>query len=280
MSTTINPPAMCVEMKQNNKRCHRIRRVCFSTEADDICYLPNVPPASSMTNKERDSAWYTYEDMIHMKEEAKIIARRLREVANITTSRTPPLSNDDGTTPTRQNDLKRRLDEEFPLDFTTSSSAAIDEDSNETYRGLELRIFLGRQLKKYFAARKIIEYQRKYKLIIAVAMKNGDPNIGLLTEDLSKKLGYVSAKCSRWARDRALVTGHSDFEGVYPQSKNVLPISSFKQLTQFPHKRMRSNEFEINGSHKKMNYDSTKQKGGCVVPFDGIHHDILPVNIF
>jgi len=216
------------------------RRVCFSTEADDVCYLRDVAPASTMTNEERDSAWYTYENMIDMKEEAKILARRLRDVAGRKRSSTPPLLTDDGAQ-FCENDLKRRLDEEYPVEFTTSLSAAIEEDSNETYRGLELRIFLGRQLKKYCAAREIMEYQRRNKLLIAIAAKNGDPNIRFLIEIASKKLGYVSAQCSRWARNVALETAQSDFRGVYKQYENILPTSSSDQLSQFPCKRQRTN---------------------------------------
>merc|ERR1712176_123518 len=93
-------------------------------------------------------------------------------------------------------------------------AAAMEEDSNETYRGLELRIFIGRQLKKYIADRTIMEYQRRYKLQIALAAKNGDPNLQILTEIASKRLGYVSAKCSRWARDMALATGEMDFKAA------------------------------------------------------------------
>jgi len=229
------------QMNHKDDHCRRGRRVCFSAEADDICYLSDVAPASAMTSEERDSAWYTYDNMIHMKEEAKILARRIRDMAGRERSATPPLFADDGEQ-VYQNNLKRRLDEEYPLDFTTSLSAAIEENSNETYRGLELRIFLGRQLKKYFAARKIMEYQRRNKLLIAIAAKNGDPNIRYLTEIASKKLGCVSAQCSRWARDIALETAQSDFKGVYEQSENASPTSSFEQLSYFPSKRQRTNK--------------------------------------
>ena len=43
----------------------------FSPEADAIVYLHDVAPASTMTNEERASAWYTFEDMLHTKEQAK-----------------------------------------------------------------------------------------------------------------------------------------------------------------------------------------------------------------
>lgn len=237
--------------------CDQRRRVYFSTEADDICYLRDVAPASMMTDEERDSAWYTFEDMTQMKEKSRILAQRLRVVINNKTSSTPPLSDDD-VTQSREKKLKRRLSEKYPLDFTSSSSAAIEENTNETPRGLELRIFVGRQIKRYDAAHKILEYQRKYKLMIAIAAKNRQPNIRLLTEDFPKKLGYISARYSRWARDMALVIGHSDFKGAYEQLENPMPASSFEEWNRFSFKRKRTNdpsslvdEIEINSCSKK-----------------------------
>jgi len=281
-SSTLNPS----QMNHNDKPCHQRRRVCFSTETDDICYLRDVPPSSAMTDKERDSAWYTYEDMIQMKEEAKIVARRLRVVVSSKTSSNPPHSIND-VKQARQDDLRRRLDEEYPLDFTSSSPAAIGENSSETFRGLELRIFIGRQVKKSFVARKIMKYQRKYKLVIAIATRNGHPNIRLLTEVLSNKLGYVSAKCSRWARARALVTGQSDFKVAYEQSENALSLSSLGQLSQIPWKRKRTDnfsspaaKFEMTRCNKKQACNAHTPTGVFLIPNDGVGRDIIPVNVF
>lgn len=287
MTEVFNSGKIDLQMNHKDKPSHRRRRVCFSTEADDICYLRDVAPASTMTNEEKGSAWYTYEDMIQMKKEAKKVAQRFSLLVSKKASATPPLSDDDGTQ-TRKNNLKRRLNEDYPLDFAASSSATIEEGINETYRGLELRIFLGRQVKKYFAARKILEYQRKYKIMIAKSVKNGKPNIKLLTEILSKKLGYVSAKCSRWARDKALVTGQSDFKGVYEQSENLIPASTFEQFSRFPSKRKQTNEFsssvakfEMNSCNKRRIFDSHKPIDSFSIPIDWIRRDILPsVNIF
>mmetsp|Transcript_10286 Transcript_10286/g.12064 ORF Transcript_10286/g.12064 Transcript_10286/m.12064 type:complete len:283 (-) Transcript_10286:30-878(-) len=282
MSSASNSTRRQSLMSDTNEICQRRRRVCFSTEANDICLLKNVPPASTMTTEEKDSAWYTYEDMVQMKENAKALAHRLRLEVCRKTSSTPPLSDDDDTQ-TR----KRRLDEKYPLDFTTSSSAAIEDNINETYRGLELRIFLGRQVKKYFASRKVLEYQRKYKHMIAIAVKNGNPNMWLIREIISNKLACVSAKYSRWARDMALLTGQQDFKGAYEQLKNPILASSFEQLSQFPSKKRRTNDFsssvgsfEIKCCSKKQIYDSHKPPGNRFIPIDGMRCDMLPVKIF
>jgi len=286
MSSASNSTRSQSLISHTNKLCHRRRRVCFSTEADDICYLRDVAPASTMTNEEKDSTWYTYEDMVQMKEDAKALAHRLRLEVSRNNSSTPPLSDDDGTQ-TRQTSLKRRLDEEYSLGFTTSSSAAIEDNINETYRGLEFRIFLDRQVRKYFASRKVLEYQHKCKLIIAVAAKNGDPDMRLITEILSKRLGCISAKYSRWARGMALLTGQQDFKGVYEQFNNPILESYFEQMNQFPSKRRRTNEFsssigkfDINKCNKKQIYESHKLTRIFFIPIDEIRCDMAPVNIF
>lgn len=233
----------------------RKRQVCFSTEADDVFYLKDVAPASTMTNAERDSAWYTTEDMIHMKQEANMLARRMRTVAGMTFSSKRSLSGHsdcDGTKGDKHN--LRRLDEEYPTNFPPQSSAAaaIEENSNETFRGLELRIFIGRQLKKYIAARTIMEYQRRNKLKIAMAAKNGDPNLQLLIEVASKKLGYVSAKCSRWARDMALATGESDSKAVREHVNDSFPTSCLEEGDQISLMRKRMNGFSDAVPRKKV----------------------------
>jgi len=205
-----------------------------------------------MTNEERDSAWYTIQDMILMKEEANIIARRLRTVAGRKISPKPSLLSSDGTRTDKC--IFNRLDEEYPTSFPPQSSAtaAIEDNANETFRGLELRIFIGRQLKKYIAARTIMEYQRRYKLKIAIAARNSDPNLELLIEVASKKLGYVSAKCSRWARDKALATGESDFNAVREHMDDSFSTSCFEEKMQISLIRKRTSGFSDTVSRKKL----------------------------
>jgi len=291
MSTTVSDlssiESVAMNMRVNNGCCNK-RRVCFSTEVDDIFYLRDVAPASTMTDEERDSAWYTNEDMIHMKEQAKTLARRLRSVAVTKTSLSKIVSDDDGTT-TREETLKRRLDEEYPTNFPPqySHAAAMEDNIDETYRGLELRIFLGRQLKKYIAARTVMEYQRRNKLKIAIAAKNGNPNITHLMEVASTNLGYVSAKCSRWARDIALVTGQSDFHAIHEQMDNTLSTSVLDQPKQYPLTNKRKTETFTSAGDFQMNMPRTKRMlnpqqpvRSFFGPIDGMRCDALPVNIF
>jgi len=238
---------------QKDDHCRSKRRVCFSTEAE-ICYLRDVPPASTMTNDEKDSAWYTYGDIIHMKEEARISARRLRIMVDEITTSTPPLSDDNGLT--CGSDFNRRLDQQYPFNFPPLT--VIDDDTDETCRGLEFRISLGRQLNKYIVNSSIMIYQRRNKQKIAIAAKNGYLDIQFLTEVASIKLGSVSAKYSRWARDVAIVKGKSDFEVVYGKTDTLFSMSSVELSDQSSFKRKRTNEFanqveecELNRRNKK-----------------------------
>jgi len=243
-------------MYQNDESYHHRRQVSFSTEADDICYLRDVAPSSTMTNEERDSAWYTYDDMVRMRERAKTLGRRLRINAGRLTLSTRPRSDNDGARPCINN-LKRRLDERYPSDFPPST--AIEEKISEDCRGLELLIFQGRQLKKYIAALTIMEHHRRYKLKIAIATGHGDPNVRLLTEAASIDLRCVSAKCSQWARDVALVTGHSDYESVYEKRETPLLTSSVEQLLRLTLNRKRKGVAVSSLEGFKMNRHSKRQ---------------------
>lgn len=250
--------ALAQSREKNNEKggCKRKRKVCFSAEADNIFYLRDVAPASAMTDEERYSAWYTNEDMIYMKEEANILARRLRIVASGKLSPNPSLVNSDGATTDKSN--LKRLDEVYPTHFPPhlSAAAAIEDNANQTFRGLELRIFLGRQLKKYLTYRTIMEYQHRNKIKIDTAAKNGDPNLRILIEGASRKLGYVSAKCSRWARDMALATGRSDFETVHEHVGESFSMSCGEEEKDLTLVRKRTNEFSDNFSHKKLMIDA------------------------
>jgi len=205
-----------------------------------------------MTDEERDSAWYTNEDMILMKNDANVLARQLRSVSGRRIS--PDRSLSEGNSTASEKCSLKRLDEEYPTNFPPQSSAAaiFEERANEAVRGLELRIFLGRQLKKYIAGRTIMEYQRRNNLKIALAAKNGDPNLRLLMEIASKKLGYVSAKCSRWARDMALATGQSDFQAVYESVNDSFSTLCFKEDKELSLARKRVKELSETVAHKKM----------------------------
>jgi len=260
------------KMYRDDKSCHRRRQVSFSTEADDMCYLRDVAPSSIMTNEERASAWYTYDDMICMKNEAWALARRLRINTRRSTLSTPPLSNDDRSC---TNIMKRRLDERYPSNLPPSTG--IEEKNSEDCRGLELLISQGRQLKKYIAALTIMEYQRRYKLKIAIAVEQGDLNVRVLTEAASISLGCVSAKCSQWARDVALVTGYSDFKSVYEKCETPSLASSVQKLLRVALKRKRQDviassveEFEMNRHSKRKIFDTKSSSDSHISPIDRI----------
>ena len=85
-----------------------------------------------------------------------------------------------------------------------------------------------------------MEYQRRYKLNIAIVLEHDNSNVRLLTEAVFIKLRCVSAKYSQWARYVELVTEHSDFKGFYEEYETPLLSSSYvDHLLRFPLKRKR-----------------------------------------
>ena len=95
-----------------------------------------------------------------------------------------------------------------------------------------------------------MEYKRRNKLKIIIAVNNGDPNLRLLMEITSRTLGCVSAKCSRSARDMALTTGRSDIQAVHePVDDSFLPLC-FKEESELSLVRKRVKEFSETIAHK------------------------------
>jgi len=254
--------------------------------------------------------------MAHMKEDAKLLARRLRDVVNV--KQPPPhtataTTTSSTTNSTPQSELKRRLDEEFPLDFTPFSSAALPlllnlPHSHETHRGLELRIFFGRQLKKFLFLRKIVELQKKQTLLLREARAKGlgQMEVAELEESLRRKLGGWSAKGSRWARDRALLAARDDYNDVYPTEstttpagsssssppKVVSPVSSCESLEGLPTTTTTTTtglkrKVGGDGSRKNAEFENhhlrfrkTKRPTLCDSSHAGMLHEILPVDIY
>jgi len=171
------------QINQLNRK--RKRKVCFSSQADNVHYLKDVPPASALTTKERDSIWYTNNEMIRMKSDAIKLARKIRM------GRKKSLMNSQG------------------------ESNTIEDET----RGLEPIIFLKRQVQKKIALQSIMECQRKIKAKILIAAMNGDPNLYLIMEAAPRKLADVSAYCSQWSNLIALAMAQSDFENVYCSKK-------------------------------------------------------------
>lgn len=104
-------------------------------------------------------------------------------------------------------DLCRALRVQEYLDLPTGSM--------EETRGLEHRISLERQKHKFLANRAILKSQSRYES----------------PEDLA----VVAGKCSAWARQVALATGHKDFYAAYHPSlidmMPEIPIAPFPLIT-------------------------------------------------
>jgi len=204
MKTTISAiPKMHIKRQQNHKHS-----VCFSKKPDHTCSLKGAP----LTKEEMGSIWYTADDIIKMRCEAKVLARKIRKMLTAESTSPPPLTKEESGQQSSSPSTSKLLNlETYPLPM----SASIDD-----FRGLELRVFVKRQLKKEIAKQMIMKCQHKIKEKLSIATKTGNPNLHLLVEAAHKKLRVISAKCSRWSREMALTVGKNDFECAYDNMQN------------------------------------------------------------
>ena len=127
-----------------------------------------------------------------------------------------------------------------------------------------------------------MECQRKNKLNIAVGTKCRNPNTQLMAEAAALKLAYVSIKCSQWARNVALMTGYSDFEGVNTIDETRFPKSSIERLCQLHQKRKRTHEtaysvgeIETIRCNKKKIISTKNLTHSLSIPISRISHNML-----
>jgi len=211
------------DMNSNNKPR---KVVCFSTQ-DDIFHY------SSPTNEEINSTWYSSNDMLRMKKEAKNLAHRLHAI----------LASSDKiceTAETKIMKLKQRqpLLRIKPNRIVNDKSTSLIKGSVDECRGLEFHIFTERQMKNQIAIRTIMRYQRMFKARIAIAKKTGDPNLKKLVEEVAPEaLRIISSKCTRWARNVAFETGKVDFEEAYGSGRGetvqaCFPFAPSKSLSE------------------------------------------------
>jgi len=206
------------------------KHVSFSAHPDDIC-LNNDEP---LTNEEIKSTWYSNDDTIRMKYNAKILAQKFRrstvvtEISDNSQSSEQPLM-----LPRRfNNDNNESLSEEGSVD-------------NEC-RGLENIIFLKRQVKQVIATHAILKCQRKIKSRIAIAKKHADPKLKVMVATADRTLGIISAKYTRWSKILAFVTGKFDYEAVYNVPRNSLYLDE-----RFLNKKRKSMNESFNSSHQR-----------------------------
>jgi len=183
----------------SNKRLRTTRRVCFS-ESDSISYSTEKP----ITVEEKESLWYTINEEIQMKTEAKLLAGKCRLM--LETQNAVPSSSS-------SSNKKRKLSHDVHQNSSSTSLSPITiQECIDESRGLERLIFRQRQYHKELNEKTIIKCQESIKRKIDIETKMGDPRLEILKELAPIKLGLISAKYSKWSRDVALATGRFDFE--------------------------------------------------------------------
>jgi len=207
----------------------KTRKVNFSNEpVTTIHHLPNVPSASSMTPTEKQCQWYTHTELTQFRDNAKSLALQICI-----------LKNNDFMQTALQQSAQCDKNDMLP------NKQRIGGNSNEFLnfvqthaRGLELRIFAKRQLKKHFAKKIILECQRQIKIKIHMAEQQNKEmgvnvnNIQLLKKVYASKLAVLSSQHTKWARVVARMTGECDYEEVYNTNNNEGVYKSNNKLQQ------------------------------------------------
>merc|ERR1712176_1494677 len=115
-------------------------------------------------------------------------------------------------------------------------------------RGLEKLIFAERKMKRTIANQTILEYQRKMKIKIDMAIQQNKDmnseinNIKLLKKVCASKLAVLSSQQTKWATDVARMTGNCDYEEVYKNKKEQRGERQGAQRSSLQ-KRKRTNPF-------------------------------------
>lgn len=237
MNPLVTPKKSCIRKSSTRSRSDK-RKATFSLEPAEVSYLQEIPPASQMTDGEKDAAWYSNDEMAYMKEKTRSYARRIRISAEHQGKSIAPNFRASGkcsSSPPLMNEASRKkLIETFrKLDDSKCTTTIETERVPFGYeiRGLEHRICLERPINKYFAEKAILECQRRTKTLIKFAASKGDPNLNLLKKAAAQRISEVSMKFTAWSRELAADIGISDYEEVYCKKSYESPLSSATEVT-------------------------------------------------
>jgi len=264
--TASNYPLKSSIQKSPKSGDSKKRRVAFSTVHEPKCN-DAAPISRRSTDDEVYLSWYTNEELIRMKEESRCNAHFLRiaaekdgTVKNAKKSQSTafPLLNEQAKE--KMIATYRKLDD---MKCAEASYGPISYDLEP--RGLEHRIFLERQIYKYFTDKAVLECQRRNKEVIADAASKGYPKIHLLVEAAERRLSNLSQKCTEWSRNLAAATGKSDFEIIYgPSSMKGSNHSLVKDLQRRSLKRNLMDESPLSQSFEQMEPNKRQRKNSFV----------------
>uniref|UniRef100_A0A7S2N101 Uncharacterized protein n=1 Tax=Helicotheca tamesis TaxID=374047 RepID=A0A7S2N101_9STRA len=192
-----------------NRPCKLLRRVSAEgcvrfSDSPSIHLLPDSPAASSMTDGERFSIWYSPSDIESFKYEAREVGRYFRRQRRIRCR--------GGSTTSHQ------------------PQHTIIAEQEVCTRGVEHKVYPERQRKRNAAVRAVLETQSRLRYLADSCFVQPECSI-----DPSQHLGYVSRMATQWSRDIALKAGNEDFDTAYPEnvlSQNLwdlIDISDFRR---------------------------------------------------
>jgi hypothetical protein len=226
-ASNTNYPLKSSIQKSPKTGASKKRRVAFATvhqPAHVNCqYEYDAARVSGPYNddEEKHQSWYSNEELIRMKEESRCNARLLRVTVEKNRAVMDDMNNSQSTMfPLFNEKAQAKMIATYrKLDDMKCAEAGLELISHDLEpRGLEHRIFLERQINKYFTDKAILECQRRTKESVARAASKGGHNLKLLIEAAEIRLSTVSEKLTAWSRNLAVATGKSDFESVYDKS--------------------------------------------------------------
>uniref|UniRef100_A0A7R9VHM9 Uncharacterized protein n=1 Tax=Pseudictyota dubia TaxID=2749911 RepID=A0A7R9VHM9_9STRA len=198
------------------ERTHK-KTVRFSSDPSSVAVVVDTVPSRSdiMAAGAASSVWYSPRELDQVRERARETARRLA-IRKMTAAnkRTTSSSFTDGESSSTSSP---------PASSKPQTPAPTSEEEDEDLscaRGFELRLCPLRQRRRALAHGATLEYARRQQQ----KKKNQcDASTSADLIDPSVRLALVSSKLSRWAREVALSSGHSDFLDAYDVFRAVLP---------------------------------------------------------
>jgi len=234
----------------NRMALQRTKSVKFSPTTS-VRFCSDMLPANEMTNADRDRIWYSPRQLEGMKNEVRVQSREfrlLRENQKTKNTIIPSYNSNKSHTVrrvsiTNKDDISYAgpiTDYDSPFDEDTlliPTSSDTDSSFTVCSRGLEQRVCLERQKNKIIALRAVIEYHQRLKQKNEQNQNHGTESNHHI--DSATKLAIISSKCTRWARDVAVICGKNDFEQAYPElalSQNKLNINKMhiNKIRPFP----------------------------------------------
>jgi hypothetical protein len=211
-----------------NSVISKIKKTVRFSPVKSVRFCSDILPARQMSNTDRERIWYSPRQLEEMKNEARVRSREFRLLTeklkwkntfivscNVNKSRAIRRvsfsKTDDISCAGQIIDKDSQIDEENIVIATSNLEPSVPVCP----RGLEQRVYFERQKNKIIAQRAVIEYHQRLQ-----QQRHENKSYKTTSNhciDATTKLAFISSKCTRWARDVAIICGKNDFAQAYPE---------------------------------------------------------------